>query len=262
MRLGILTLNIANPSAARAERLLDWLSAREEQVLVLTETGTGQGTRGLLERLAGAGWDVRTTGPADGERGVAIATSLHASPRVRGLVDYLPWRAEQLTIDSLDVIGLYVPSRDDSREKVERKRRFCAEVSARLAAAPSAASVVIGDLNVLEPVHRPHYGTFRDWEYRFYDEFVVCGYIDAYRQVHPQGMEYSWVDHQGSGYRFDHVFLSAGLASRIEACDYDHAAREAELSDHSALVLRLDWPVELDQRETAKPGHGDSLALF
>jgi exodeoxyribonuclease-3 len=262
MRLGILTLNIANPSAARAERLLDWLSAREEQILVLTETGTGQGTHGLLERLAGAGWDVRVTGPADGERGVAIATSLNASPGDRGLVDYLPWRAERLTVDGLDVIGLYVPSRDDSREKVERKRRFCAAVSAPLAAAQPGGAVVIGDLNVLEPVHRPHYGTFRDWEYRFYDEFVVRGYIDAYRHVHPQGMEYSWVDHQGSGYRFDHVFLSAVLASRIEACDYDHAPREAKLSDHSALVLRLDWPAELDRRETAKPGHGDSLALF
>jgi exodeoxyribonuclease III len=262
MRLGILTLNIANPSATRAERLLDWLSAREEQILVLTETGTGHGTRGLLERLDGAGWDVRATAPVDGERGVAIATSLHSSPCSRGLIDYLPWRAEQLMIDGLDVVGLYVPSRDDSREKVERKRRFCAAVSARLAAAPPGAAVVIGDLNVLEPVHHPHYGTFRDWEYRFYDEFVVRGYIDAYRHVHPQGMEYSWVDYQGSGYRFDHVFLGVALAGRIEACDYDHAPREAELSDHSALVLWLDWPAELDRRETAKPGQGDSLALF
>jgi exodeoxyribonuclease III len=262
MTLGVLTLNIASPSAARAERLLDWLSAREEQILVLTETGTGQGTHALLQRLAGAGWDVRATEPADGERGVAIATSLHASPGTSGLVDYLPWRAEQLTIDSLDVIGLYVPSRDDSRGKVDRKRRFCAAVSARLAAAPPRATVVIGDLNVLEPAHRPHHGAFRDWEYRFYDEFAVRGYIDAYRHVHPQGTEHSWVDHQGSGYRFDHVFLSAELASRIGACDYDHAPREAGLSDHSALVLRLDWPAELDRRETAKPGRGDSLALF
>ncbi len=262
MRLGILTLNIANPSAARAKRLLDWLSAREEQILVLSETGTGQGTRDLLQRLAEAGWDVRATNPVDGERGVAIATSLRASPRALGLVDYLPWRAEQLVIDGLDVIGLYVPSRDDSREKVERKRRFCAAVSGRLATAPPGDAVVIGDLNVLEPVHRPHYGTFRDWEYRFYDEFVVRGYIDAYRHVHPQSMEYSWVDYQGSGYRFDHVFLSAALAGRIEACAYDHAPREAELSDHSALVLWLDWPTELDRRETTKPSHGDSLALF
>jgi exodeoxyribonuclease-3 len=262
MRLGIITLNIANPSAARAERLLDWLSAREEQILVLTETGTGQGTNDLLERFAGAGWDVRATRPTDGERGAAIATSLHASPRAGGLVDYLPWRAEQLTVDGLDVVGLYVPSRDDSREKVERKRRFCAAVSTQLAAAPPSATVVIGDLNVLEPVHRPHYGAFRDWEYRFYDEFVVRGYIDAYRHVHPQSMEYSWVDHRGSGYRFDHVFLSAALASRIEACDYDHTPREVELSDHSALVLWLDWPAELYQRETAKPGRGESLSLF
>jgi exodeoxyribonuclease III len=262
MRLGILTLNIANPSAARAERLLAWLSVREEQILVLTETGTGAGSRALLGRLAGAGWDVRISEPPDGERGVAIATSLKASPRAGAIVDYLPWRAERLTLAGLDVIGLYVPSRDESAEKVARKRRFCVGVSARLAGRESARTVVIGDLNVLEPVHRPHHGAFRDWEYRFYDEFPVRGYLDAYRHAHPDGIEHSWVDYQGRGYRFDHMFLSEDILSRLQTCSYDHAPREAELSDHSALGLWLDWPGDLESRETAKPGTGDSLALF
>ena len=34
MRLGILTLNIANPSTARAKRQLPWLAQRPEQVMV------------------------------------------------------------------------------------------------------------------------------------------------------------------------------------------------------------------------------------
>ena len=55
MRLGVLTLNVANPSAARAERQLAWLSERSEQVLVLTETSPGAGSRLLLDRLAAAG---------------------------------------------------------------------------------------------------------------------------------------------------------------------------------------------------------------
>ena len=262
MRLGILTLNLANPSAARAERLLDWLSGREEQILVLSETGTGPGTRDLLERLAAAGWDVRSGVAPEGERAVAIATSLNAAPRAGELVNYLPWRAQLLALDGLDVIGLYVPSRDDSREKVERKRRFCASVSALLASRRATGTVVIGDLNVLEPMHRPHYGTFRDWEYRFYDEFGVRGYADAYRDLNPGRMEHSWVDFEGRGYRFDHVFLSTDLAGRLGACDYVHAPRETELSDHSALAIALEWPAEIEQREIAKPGRGDSLALF
>jgi exodeoxyribonuclease-3 len=196
MTLRILTLNIANPSAARAERQVAWLAERSEHVLVLTETSPGVGTRLLLERLSASGWDVRRGALAARERGVAIATRVRAEARGGDIVDHLPGRAELVALDRLHVIGLYVPSRDDSQEKTERKRRFCGAVSRFLAERPTDDAVVIGDLNVLEPIHRPHYWTFRDWEYRFYDEFVVRGLVDAYRERHPNEMEYSWVDYE------------------------------------------------------------------
>lgn len=41
--LSLLTLNIANPSPERAERQLSWLAARDEDVLVLTETKDSAG---------------------------------------------------------------------------------------------------------------------------------------------------------------------------------------------------------------------------
>jgi endonuclease/exonuclease/phosphatase family metal-dependent hydrolase len=41
------------------------------------------------------------------------------------------------------------------------------------------------------------------------------------------------------GYRLDHI-LVRGLA--VEACEYEHAWREAGLSDHSALWARLRVP--------------------
>jgi exodeoxyribonuclease-3 len=248
MRLGILTLNVANPSSARAERQLAWLSERSEQVLVLTETSSGSGTKLLRDRLRAAGWEVRGGGDVEGrERGVAIATRVRAAPREREIVSFLPSRAELMTIGELDIVGLYVPSRDESHEKIERKHRFCTAVSGFLAERPVREAIVIGDLNVLEPVHRPHYGIFRDWEYRLYDEFLVRDFVDAYRLQHPTGMEHSWVDYENRGYRFDHVFVSQSLAGRVSRCDYDHSPRESDLSDHSALVLELDWPHPLDE---------------
>ncbi len=48
MTLRVLTLNVASPSTARAERQLAWLSERPEQVLVLTELSSGAGSRLLL----------------------------------------------------------------------------------------------------------------------------------------------------------------------------------------------------------------------
>ena len=130
---------------------------------------------------------------------MAIATRVRAVPREGDIVNFLPSRAELVALDRLDVVGLYIPSRDESHEKIQRKRGFCTAVSG-FADRPLRDAVVIGDLNVLEPVHRPHYGTFRDWEYRFYDEFLVRGFVDAYRLRHPSDMEYSWVDYANRGY--------------------------------------------------------------
>jgi exodeoxyribonuclease-3 len=262
MRLQITTLNIANPSAARAAQQLEWLSERSDHILVLTETGPGAGTRLLLSRLTAAGWQVRATMPDSDERGTAIATRIAASPREGDIVDYLPARAELLTVQGLDVVGLYVPSRDESELKTERKRRFCTSVSHLLAARTARDAIAIGDLNVLEPIHRPHYNVFRDWEYRFYDEFVVRGFVDAYRLKHPANTEYSWVDYEGRGYRFDHAFVSTSAADAVRHCDYDHSPREQGLSDHSALIIELDRPHALEEIEVATITTSDQSSLF
>lgn len=262
MRLGVLTLNVANPSAARAERQLAWLSERREHVLVLTETSSSAGSRILRERLEVAGWDVRGITAEGGDRGVAVATRLRCAPRDGDVIGYLPSRAEAVALGSLDVIGLYVPSRDESDERIDRKRRFCRAISGFLAKRSPRDAVVVGDLNVLEPIHRPHQGVFRDWEYLLYDEFLVRGFVDAYRLHHPSEMEHSWVDFEGRGYRFDHAFVSASLADRVVRCDYVHAPRETDLSDHSALVVELDVPEDLDERGVRESLSGEPEALF
>ncbi len=48
--LSVLTLNIANPSVERAQRQLEWLATRDEDVFVLTETKASDGCR-LLAAL-------------------------------------------------------------------------------------------------------------------------------------------------------------------------------------------------------------------
>lgn len=46
----------------------------------------------------------------------------------------------------------------------------------------------------------------------------------------------------GRGFRIDHAFASAQLATRARGCWSDHTVRELGLSDHSALVVDLaEW---------------------
>ncbi len=243
--LNLLTFNIANPSSERAKRQLGWLATRDEQILVLTETKDSTGCRFLADAFTAAGYHVAYPKPNNGDYGVMIASKLAASTDDFGSrVGYLPSRAAAITLNAPDgpiqIIGAYVPSRDAGAEKTERKRKWLDACRAALASRPGGAAVFLGDLNVLEPSHQPHYPFFAPFEYDFYRQLTDdCGLVDAFRTLHPDMVEHSWVGRTGDGYRYDHAHCTGDLASRLLACDYVHQPRLSRLSDHSALSARL-----------------------
>lgn len=80
---------------------------------------------------------------------------------------------------------------------------------------------------------------------------VTHGWRDAYREVHPNGREYSWWNKR-RGFRIDHVLLSramrapsgVGYVAEIDGIHLtqsrsDGAAISSALSDHAALMT--DW---------------------
>jgi exodeoxyribonuclease III len=133
------------------------------------------------------------------------------------------------------------PSRDAGLEKTERKQKWLAACRAALAARdPGLPAVLLEDLNILEPGHQPHYPFFAPFEYDFYRALIAeHGFVDAFRCLHPDAIEHSWVGRTGDGYRYDHAFCSAALGAVVAGCGYLHQPREDRLSDHSALTARL-----------------------
>jgi len=244
--LSLLTFNIGNPSAERAQRQLAWLADRDEQVLVLTETKASAGCRLLADAFAGTGHTVCFPQPGPGEYGTMIVARVAATPDpFSDAIGYLAARAAALTLFAPDgplrVIGLYVPSRDASLGKTERKRRWLACCDTALASTAGQPTLLLGDLNILEPGHQPRYPFFAPFEYDFYQTLVgTHGLTDAFRDLHPDAAEYSWIGRTGDGYRYDHAFCSRQLAGRVTACQYVHQPRLDKLSDHSALTMRLD----------------------
>jgi exodeoxyribonuclease III len=241
--LSFLTFNIGNPSEQRAQRQLDWLISRPEDVLVLTETKASAGCGLLADAFTAAGWHVTFPPPEPGGYGVMIGSRVQArADGFAAAVSYLPARAASVTLlapsGPVQVIGAYVPSRDAGWEKTERKRRWLACLDAALAARDaSTPAVFLGDLNILEPGHQPRYPFFVPFEYDFYrDLSAEHGLTDAFRRLYPDAAEHSWVGRTGDGYRYDHVFCSASLAPLVTSCRYLHEPRHDGLSDHSALT--------------------------
>src|SRR5215469_4961338 len=199
--LSLLTLNIGNPSPDRARRQLAWLIRREEDVLVLTETKASEGCRLLAEEFTAAGYAVHQPQPGPGEYGTMIIAAVPTTPDdgFGDRVGYLPSRAAAVILPApagaLRVIGLYVPARDASPGKTERKRKWLAACDAALAAAVTEMpSIVLGDLNVLEPGHWPSYPFFAPFEYDFYRALAEAHRLThVFRHLHPDEAEYSRV---------------------------------------------------------------------
>lgn len=211
---------------------------------MLTETAYSAGCEYLAEQFQEAGYAVVFPRPGRGERGVMVVSRLAleakavpgVSLRHRGIAATV-----QTDAGPLDVLGVYVPSRDATSAKIERKHQFLQELTAGLPGGRTGQTLVIGDFNILEPGHVPAYKTFKSWEYEFYAGLDQAGYADAFRLLWPDAAQYSWVGRTGDGYRYDHAHVSGPIAARVEACTYVHEPRTAEerLTDHSALTVRL-----------------------
>ncbi|MGW0086539.1 endonuclease/exonuclease/phosphatase [Streptomyces sp. NPDC003393] len=242
--LDVLTFNLNNPSRERAERQLAYLAARPEPVLVLTETADSAGCDLLASRFSTAGYEVTFPRPERGERGVMIVSRLATRPGPAS-VGYLPHRTVSVIVDSdrgpVDVVGLYVPSRDATDAKTARKRQFLDACRAGLRPGWDGMRIVLGDFNILEPAHEPRYRFFQPFEYGFYEWLGQTGYQDAFRILHPKALEYSWVGRTGDGYRYDHAHVSSRLAYELRGCSYVHEVRTGtdRLTDHSALTVQM-----------------------
>lgn len=245
--LSLMTFNIGSPSEERAHRQLAWLATRHEDVFVLTETRTSDGCRHLADAFRTAGYSVLYPKPGPTEYGVMIVSRLPVQVDPIGAqLSFLPERVAGVMISTemglVRVLGAYPPTRDATAERTERKRRWLSEFSTALGANglidSGAETVLLGDLNVIEPDHEPSYTTFRWFEYDFYRGLTdKHGLVDAFRHMEPGTVEHSWIGRTGDGYRYDHAHCTKKLAAEIEECEYVHEPRTTRLSDHSALSV-------------------------
>lgn len=246
--LGLLVFNAQNARPDRARRQAAWIAAQHTaDVVVITETGSGPGGDALTEALAGHGYhSVIAPRPESRDYRTVLASRGTALTLARSGISVLPHRAPAATLtaggQTIALLGLYVPSRGPRERRNEAKRAFQASVAAALPAFTrqfAGPVIAAGDLNVVEPGHVPHYRVFGAWEYDFYRAFGAAGMTDAYRQLHSDSPGHSWIGRGGNGYRFDHVFITAGHAALIGSCDYLHEPRTGGLTDHAALTATI-----------------------
>ena len=258
MNLRIMTINIGNPSLQRAQRQIEWIQESNADVIILTEVKVSAGClliedsfdflSTLLDDSSITKLHIFFPKSKTGDLGVMVLSRYPILESCSCFEDNHCFysRCADVVIDcqgeKIGILGLYVPSRNATQEKILRKSQFIKEIVQYIRTKKSSIAlpyIVCGDFNILERHHVPHYGNFKSWEYDFYDFFQDVGFIDAFRLKHPTNNEYSWVGRTDNGYRYDHCFLSTELAKYIDICKYIHETRKIPITDHSALFISL-----------------------
>lgn len=241
----ILTLNISVAAEPRAARILRWLRRRNDQVIVLTETNGNAGTELIRRGLEDSGYSTHSA-PEPGERGVLIASRLPVAEELNHAAITVPTRAQSISFSQpfqFVLLGIYVPSRDRSPEKVARKEQFLASVLTsieRLSPRQRSNLILLGDYNAVARHHVPPLQGFFPYEYNFHDELARLGLLPAH-ELKPWGkaQPHSWIGRTGIGYLYDYAHVGPGVRQRLRTCRYLHSPRGQRLSDHAAVALRL-----------------------
>lgn len=147
------------------------------------------------------------------------------------------WLDVALEAWNLSLIALHLPEDQRPREKLESWSHLLRVARARR----EEPLVFLGDFNTGR--HRMDEAQSTSACSAHMGRLWSMGYRDAWREGSERGrvgaFEASWVSPRGAGFRIDHAFVSPPLAPAIEHAEYLPGLRDAGLSDHAPLVVRL-----------------------
>ena len=249
----IATWNV-NSLTARLPRVEEWLGLQEPDVLCLQETKQND-EKFPFEHLQSLGYDAVHYGEGRWN-GVAILSQVGLDKPQQGFgtkEDEFGARFVGATCGGVRVMSAYVPNgRSLDSEHFQAKLQWLAHLKNVLADVDDTTqAIVLGDFNVA-PFDNDVWdiGALEGMTHVSLEERTALqgleevGFVELFRQFHPEGEVYSWWDyrdgsfHKGHGMRIDLAFASAALTTRATGAWVDRDARKGvKPSDHAPVVF-------------------------
>ena len=138
-------------------------------------------------------------------------------------------RVITLEYDTFYLVTVYVPNSQDGLRRLDYRMSWEDDFRAYLKGLDSKKPVVVcGDLNVAHreidlknpKTNRKNAG-FTDEERERFSQLLAAGFIDSYRSLYPEKIEYSWWSYRfnarknNAGWRIDYFIVSECLKDRI-----------------------------------------------
>lgn len=172
-----------------------------------------------------------------GYSGTAIYTR-HEPRSVRyGIgVDEFDHEGRVITLEMEDffLVNVYTPNSQDGLKRLDWRMAWEDAFRNYLTglAAGGKAVLVCGDMNVAHeeidlknPATNHFNAGFSDQERSKFSELLAAGFIDSWRELHPQEVRYSWWSYRmaarerNAGWRIDYFLVSENARGRIKSAD-------------------------------------------
>lgn len=242
----LLTANIEHAGVLRANRVADFVDTISPDIVAFTEVEPGSGAAQLDVRLRRHGYDFWSLGRIEA---LDLRYTIAIASRLSVTVTALPFigtrfagAALEVEIAGLTVVALYAPLNRKKPMTHDHDDFWNGALRPFADSIVDRPAIILGDWNTgawpLDIGGRPVPGMAQ------FEGLTAAGWTDAWRTQHPGVREFSWFTHDGvTGLRLDHALLSPSLAPTLQRSTYRHETREGKVTDHSALVLDLDWPI-------------------
>lgn len=155
--------------------------------------------------------------------------------------------------DSFHVLGVYFPNGGMGEERLKYKLEFYEAFLSFIEALRKKGKAVIfcadvntahNEIDLARPRENENNTGFLPIERKWLDKLKSIGWIDAFRYLHPQKIEYTWWDYKTKarerniGWRIDYFFLSPGSEKFLKKA---RSLTEVFGSDHCPVEMEVDF---------------------
>ncbi|HTO71334.1 MAG TPA: endonuclease/exonuclease/phosphatase family protein [Myxococcota bacterium] len=238
--------NIRAGGGARCDAIARQIARWNADVVALSEFRATPASRRLAAALAGLGLSQQrtTADPAAPARNALLVASRWPLRRLRLAAEFSDphrWLAVRVGAPTrLTLALMHVPNRVTGT-----KWRFFGAVLACARDWRHGPGVLVGDTNSGRRGLDEEVRGFNAREEAWLDALAECGWIDAFRHLHPAERSYTWYSPNGrNGYRLDQAFVHSALLERVRGAAHAWGGRSPGrrrdcVSDHAACIVDL-----------------------
>lgn len=251
----ITTWNVNGLRAAFGKGMLDWVQLHSPDILCLQEIKVRPEQLTEEQRFPPGYHAIWNPALRPGYSGVATWMQDKPLEETLGLGDPyfdVEGRVIRTRHPGFLLYNIYFPNGQRGQERVDYKLQFYArllEVCDRLHAAGESI-VIAGDFNTAHkpidlknPEENESTSGFLPEERAWIDRYIEHGFVDAYRFLYPERVQYSWWTYRfgarrrGIGWRLDYFLISKALLPRLrDVVVHD----DVPGSDHCPVTLWIE----------------------